>query len=672
MKVSAHNQATHANEPAAPGTRGEFRLGDLVWTAHNVRKTKRDAEDIRAMAASIHAHGGVMQNLLLVADMRDGLWTGKYGVAGGETRRLGCCYLRDGGISEGAGWYTDDFMVPGLVVAAPEATALSATENICRTPLHPADEFEAFRELFDQCGSVEHVAEFFAVSPLTVERRLKLANASPKMFDVFRKGGMTIDQLMALCLVDDHKRQESAWKAGEGYTYMRGAQQLRRVLTEGQVHLSNHRIARFVGAEAYEAAGGHVVRDLFSAQSNDGYVKDGELLQRLAAEKLDAIAVTVRAEGWAWVETKVEFDYQEQSRYGRCDVRKRRLTNDEAKQLDGLQKQATAARRQWELASENDESDPAEVEALERVSDDLDARIDAIKSSRDSVEASMKPIAGAVVSIDHSGNAAVHRGFIRPQDRKGLKKTEKTKQQAMARKASGGTGAEGDDTAPSMSEDVSRALKLRLGAQRTAALQVMVARNVPLALVSLAHSLVSKVLHTGHDTHTLRISAHSVRDRLAGVDDTLCDSRAFREMDSLVTAWHERLPQENLFSWLLALPQDELLQLIAVCTAATINTVGDHAREAMPLSDEAADMALAAGLDMADWWEPMASNYLASVSKAQALDAVTEAVSKQAAAPLAKLQKGELVAQAQALMAGRRWLPSLLRATAARADNASA
>jgi ParB family chromosome partitioning protein len=68
----------------------------------------------------------------------------------------------------------------------------------------------------------------------------------------------------------------------------------------------------------------------------------------------------------------------------------------------------------------------------------------------------------------------------------------------------------------------------------------------------------------------------------------------------------------------------------------------------------------------------MASNYLASVSKAQALDAVTEAVSKQAAAPLAKLQKGELVAQAQALMAGRRWLPSLLRATAARADNASA
>ena len=449
---------------------------------------------------------------------------------------------------------------------------------------------------------------------------------------------------------------------------MRGAQQLRRVLTEGKVSLGNHRVARFVGADAYEAAGGHVVRDLFSAQPNDGYIKDGELLQRLAAEKLAAIAATVRAEGWAWVETKVEFDYQDQSRYGRCDIRKRRLTNDEAKQLDELQKQSAAARQQWELASENDAADPAEVDALEQACGDLDARIDAIESSRASVDASMKPIAGAVVSIDQSGNATVHRGFIRPQDRKELKKVEKAKQRAKAHKASAGADAEGDGSPPSSSEDVSRALKLRLGAHRTAALQVMVARNVPLALVSLAHSLVEQALEAGYGAHTLRISAHPVRDRLTGVDDTMRESRAFVEMDSLMAAWQERLPQENVFAWLLALPQDELLQLIAVCTAATINTVGDHALEARPLADEAADMALAAGLDMADWWEPLASNYLASVSKAQVLDAVTEAVSKEAAAALAKLKKGELVVQAETLMAGRRWLPSLLRRNATTED----
>jgi ParB family chromosome partitioning protein len=672
MKVSARKQAapakaaTSTNVPAVPGTRGEFRLGDLVWTPHNVRKTPRTAEDIRAMAASIHAHGGVMQNLLLVADMRDGQWTGKYGVAGGETRRLGCCYLRDGGIPEAAGWYTDDFMLPGLVVDAPEATAKSATENIQRTPLHPADEFEAFRELFDQCGSIEHVADFFAVSPLLVERRLRLANVSPKLFEVFRAGGMNIEQLMALCLVDDHRRQEAAWKAGETHSYMRQAHQLRQVLTDGKVSLRNHRVARFVGAEAYEAAGGHVMRDLFSAEANDGYLKDGELLQRLAAEKLDSIAATVRAEGWAWVETRIAFDYTEQSRYGRCEVRKRRLTAAEAKQLDELHKRAATARQQWELASENDDADPAEVDALERASSDLDAQIDAIESSRATVDASVKAIAGAVFCIDQSGNAVVHRGFIRAQDRKELKKAEKAKQKAKAsaRVASAGDDDAGvaADAASSSSEDVSRALKLRLGAQRTAALQVMVARDVPLALVTLAHSLAVKVLQEGYyGAHTLRITAHSVRDRLTGVDDGMRDSRAFTQMDALMVAWQERLPQENLFAWLRALPQDELLQLIAVCTAATINTVGDHALEASPLDGEAADMAVAAGLDMADWWEPTVSNYFGGVSKAQALDAVAEAVSKEAAAALAKLKKGELAAQAETLIAGRRWLPALLR-----------
>jgi hypothetical protein len=72
ITVSPRPAAKAVRLPASPGTRAEFRLGDLVPTAHNVRKTKRTPETIRAMAQSIFAHGGVMQNLLLVADMKDG------------------------------------------------------------------------------------------------------------------------------------------------------------------------------------------------------------------------------------------------------------------------------------------------------------------------------------------------------------------------------------------------------------------------------------------------------------------------------------------------------------------------------------------------------------------------------------------------------------------------
>ena len=63
-----------------------------------------------------------------------------------------------------------------------------------------------------------------------------------------------------------------------------------------------------------------------------------------------------------------------------------------------------------------------------------------------------------------------------------------------------------------------------------------------------------------------------------------------------------------------------------------------------------------------NWWSPTAGSYLAQVPKARIVEAVTEAVSIEKAAPLAKLKKGEAVAAAEALLQGTRWLPSPLRA----------
>jgi ParB family chromosome partitioning protein len=556
------------------------------------------------MAVSIQ-HQGILQNLLLEVELDDrGQWTGKFGAVGGETRRLGLCLLRDGGVP-GATGFDDDYEVPGLIVEGPNAMAASATENIRRTQLHPADEFEAFKELHDQCGSVEHVAAYFAVKPLVVEQRLKLANASPKLFQLYREGGMTIEQLMALCLTDDHGRQEKIWQSGARCEYMRGPRQLRHALTEGRVSLSGDRVARFVGAIAYEAAGGGIVRDLFSENGEDGYIADGELLRRLALDKLEAQAASVRAEGWAWVLVIPVFDYAEQSRYDRCEVRR-----------------------------------------------------------RSTVEAFAKPFAGAVVAVDQSGQAVTLRGLIKPEDRKAYQRAARAKDREKASDVNtdGGerliSGASAD-----AGQGLSRVLSLRLGAQRTAALQVMVARNVSLALVSLAHSLVTDVLLEGYyPQRTLRVSATAVRDRLTGLDGTMGESRAFKELEVIVEAWMRRLPEEGLFDWLRALPPDELLQLIALCSALTINTVSDHALEAQGLDGEGALMAKAAGLDMADWWEPTAASFLGSVSKEHVMAALAEGgVLAEASAPLAKLKKGEMVARAEALLSGKRWLPALLR-----------
>jgi ParB family chromosome partitioning protein len=71
---------------------------------------------------------------------------------------------------------------------------------------------------------------------------------------------MTLDQLMAFTVNPDHERQEQVWEALQR-SHNKEPYYVRRLLTEGAVRASDKR-ARFVGIEAYEAAGGddHAVR----------------------------------------------------------------------------------------------------------------------------------------------------------------------------------------------------------------------------------------------------------------------------------------------------------------------------------------------------------------------------------------------------------------------------
>ena len=84
-------------------------------------------------------------------------------------------------------------------------------------------------------------------------------------------------------VTDDHARQEHVWEMLE---WNNSPTAIRRALTEGQVPSSERR-AVFVGAEAYEAAGGVIVRDLF-AEEGHGYFTDIALLDRLVAMRFEA------------------------------------------------------------------------------------------------------------------------------------------------------------------------------------------------------------------------------------------------------------------------------------------------------------------------------------------------------------------------------------------------
>jgi ParB-like chromosome segregation protein Spo0J len=82
-------------------------------------------------------------------------------------------------------------------LAPPVAEEDSLAENVQRAPLHPLDQFRAFRDLREKGMSEEEIAAAFFVSIQVVKQRLKLASVSPKLLDVYADDGMTLDQLMA-------------------------------------------------------------------------------------------------------------------------------------------------------------------------------------------------------------------------------------------------------------------------------------------------------------------------------------------------------------------------------------------------------------------------------------------------------------------------------------------
>src|SRR5271157_520241 len=179
-------------------------------------------------------------------------------------------------------------------------------ENGQRAPLHPLDQFRAFQALREKGRSEEEIAAAFFVGVNVVKQRLRLAAVSEKLLDVYAEDGISLDQLMAFTVTNDHARQEQVWETLQR-SYSQEPYQIRRMLTERTVRASDKRVL-FVGLDAYEQAGGIVMRDLFQ-QDDGGWLENVALLDSLVAQKLKAEAEKIAAEGWKWIEVNVDFPF---------------------------------------------------------------------------------------------------------------------------------------------------------------------------------------------------------------------------------------------------------------------------------------------------------------------------------------------------------------------------
>lgn len=406
----------------------DIPLDQLFLSPANVRRTK-SGDAIGQLADDI-ARRGLLQSLNVRPELDgEGQATGRFEIpAGGRRFRALELLVKQKRLAK-------DVQVPCVVRAANDdilAEDDSLAENAMRENLHPLDQFCAMQAMVDKGDDVEEIAAHFFVTPAVVRQRLKLAAVSPKLHEVYAEDGMSLEQLMAFTVSDDHERQLLVFEM-MGQNYNCSPAFIRQKLTENSVRAVDKRV-RFVGVDAYVEAGGSIVRDLFEADQG-GWLTDPALIDRLTTDKLEAEAARVGGEGWKWIESAIEIPWG--TSRGLRAIFGEEVPMDEAeeKQLAELEAEGEALSAEWSDADEV----PDEVHARLEV---IDAEIGAIAERPQNFDPAEVAIAGVFVSLEHDGSLRVERGFVRPEDEPGEDAADEAASEDGAQSSEG--SAEGD------------------------------------------------------------------------------------------------------------------------------------------------------------------------------------------------------------------------------------
>ncbi len=620
------------------GTEIFVALNKLKKSPKNARKTPHGEAAVEALAASIEAKG-MLQNLVVEPE-RDakGAETGYYFVTIGEGRRLAQL------LRAKRRQIKKTEPIRCVIDTANDPHEISLDENITRTGMHPADQFEAFKCLIDERGlGVEEIAARFGVTSLVVRQRLRLAAVSPVLIQVYRDGDISLDQLMAFTATEDQERQMEVW---EGLSWNKEPAIIRRALNEGRVSARDRR-AVFVGAEAYQAAGGVIERDLFAADQG-GHLADPALLDRLTLAKLREVAEEIQAEGWRWVSAVIDLPLAHGCR--RIYPKAQSLTSEDQARLAELSLAYDIIQAEHEGDAEFPEAVATELAALT-------ADIAVLTEQQTAFDPGEVQRAGAFITLAHDGAVQIHRGYVRPEDEAVVETDDSV---AGAQNDDGravGAVQDGEDGPSPLSDR----LIADLTAHRTAALRDGIAKRPDIAFIAVVHALALQTFYHGHDLGScleLNATSTNLGVHASGIENGPAGSK----IDERHAAWAGRMPGDaaDLWSLLFHMTGQDRNALLAHCASLCVNAVRLY--EGRPQALRHADhLAQAVGLDMTAYWTPTVESYFGRVTKAHMLAAVREAASTDEARQIEGMKKAAMAEAAGERVVGTGWLPSLLR-----------
>jgi ParB family chromosome partitioning protein len=652
MNVNAQPE-TDLNEAVNGTGFARIPLNRLAISEQNIRRTERKA-DLEALAASIKSLG-LLQNLSVTRAGND-----RFTVVAGGRRLAALKALAKQGV------LAKDFPVPCHILDDAAALESSLAENVQRVAADAMDEVEAFAALKAQGFDVGAITQRFGVPYRHVEQRLALASLSPKLKAAYRKGDLALEAARAFCIEPDHARQEAVFKAlSKPVTH---AANVRAHLTHGRMR-GTDRLARFVGLEAYEAAGGSLTRDLFL--ESEVYVDDPALLSRLANEKLEVFREDLLAKGWGWVNVNLGHGRFEGTSGQRIQPTRRKPTDDEAAKLVQLE----ADIEELESALEKvDDDDPRWAER-----DRLDADHQALTETLTSWDPQEMALAGVVISVEHDGRLYFAHGLVAKPDAAMLiklrrQREEETVKRLRASNTSKGANPDGaefvaseagsrfanDEEAPweEPRATLPRAIVRDLTAIRTTAIRrsLIDAPNTAFAIgvfALLRHAI------SGHGAPGISLTA---RPRWLADHDGLSDERAslFAGIPSTEAA---------LLDWCLAQSTHTLMEAFAVIVASNVDLAHEDANiDDRRKQDFANRIAQALDLDMRRHWKPDLAFWtrlpkaalIAALETAPCVQHLSESDRTLLAKNVGKLRKEELATRVEQALDGCGWLPALL------------
>ncbi|HCR1909633.1 TPA: ParB/RepB/Spo0J family partition protein [Enterobacter kobei] len=610
-------------------------LSSLAKSPLNVRTIPYSVDSVRGLADSIEALG-LLQNLIVHS-----LADGKLGVAAGG-RRLSALQLLAQEDRLAA-----DHTVMVKRVSDDIAALASVAENEQRAAMHPAEQIAGFRTLAEQGKTPAQIGDALGFGSRHVQRMLKLANLAPSLMEKLAQDELTVEQCQALCLEDDHARQAEILDTVKASWSNAPAHLIKRAITDTEMRTDNAKF-RFIGREAYEAAGGYVREDLFSQDEGDG-TADSVLVERLAQEKLEHIALDIKQrEGWAWSRGRAAriWYHGEDGQEFVQPVEPEPVYTPEQQRLDEL-------REQWDgYDSRCDETDALEVEieAIEQAAE-VSAWTDDMKSG-----------AGVMVSL-YEGQVYVQRGVRLKADMPEETETSSVTVPFTSRQ-------------PDAAEGISVPLLTKMTSERTLAVQAALMQQpekaVALMVWRMCTCVFSGCLTT---THPFRISLTVSHGSLTENAPSGKDGAAFNILMTEQARLKALLPEgwEKDFTTFFALDGGVLMSLMAFCTACSVD--GVQTRDMGHTSRSTLDtVEVAIGFHLRDWWQPTKDNYFASLKHPQIVASLKDAGLTGAAGDAEKMKKGDAAAHAEHFMQHTRWVPAWLKgpepATESGADDA--